>query len=299
MKKKKKRKTPLAFYAMLFLPTLLLIVYSYVPMGGIIIAFQNYKPLMGFFKSEFVGLENFRQVFQSSQFGRAMVNTVIIAFWKIVWGLIVPVVFALMLNELRSTLGKRVAQTIVYLPHFVSWVLMAGIITNLFSLKGTVNMILGFFGVEPIFFLGDNDWFRFTLIITDIWKNFGWGTIVYMAALTGIDMNLYEAVAIDGGGRWQQTLHVTLPGIASTVILMMTLSLGNVLNAGFDQVFNLMNDVTMKSGDILDTLVYRLGMEQMNYSRSTAVGLFKSVVGAVMIVLSHKLADKAAGYSIF
>ncbi|MBR2948289.1 MAG: sugar ABC transporter permease [Lachnospiraceae bacterium] len=284
---------------MLFLPTLLLIVYSYVPMGGIIIAFQNYKPLMGFFKSEFVGLENFRQVFQSSQFGRAMVNTVIIAFWKIVWGLIVPVVFALMLNELRSTLGKRVAQTVVYLPHFVSWVLMAGIITNLFSLKGTVNMILGFFGVEPIFFLGDNDWFRFTLIITDIWKNFGWGTIVYMAALTGIDMNLYEAVAIDGGGRWQQTLHVTLPGIASTVILMMTLSLGNVLNAGFDQVFNLMNDVTMKSGDILDTLVYRLGMEQMNYSRSTAVGLFKSVVGAVMIVLSHKLADKAAGYSIF
>jgi len=299
LKNKKKRKTPLAFYAMLFLPTLLLIVYSYVPMGGIIIAFQNYKPLMGFFKSEFVGLENFRQVFQSSQFGRAMVNTVIIAFWKIVWGLIVPVVFALMLNELRSTLGKRVAQTIVYLPHFVSWVLMAGIITNLFSLKGTVNMILGFFGVEPIFFLGDNDWFRFTLIITDIWKNFGWGTIVYMAALTGIDMNLYEAVAIDGGGRWQQTLHVTLPGIASTVILMMTLSLGNVLNAGFDQVFNLMNDVTMKSGDILDTLVYRLGMEQMNYSRSTAVGLFKSVVGAVMIVLSHKLADKAAGYSIF
>lgn len=299
MKNKKKRKTPLAFYSMLFLPTLLLIVYSYVPMGGIIIAFQNYKPLMGFFKSEFVGLENFRQVFQSSQFGRAMVNTVIIAFWKIVWGLIVPVVFALMLNELRSTLGKRVAQTIVYLPHFVSWVLMAGIITNLFSLKGTVNMILGFFGVEPIFFLGDNDWFRFTLIITDIWKNFGWGTIVYMAALTGIDMNLYEAVAIDGGGRWQQTLHVTLPGIASTVILMMTLSLGNVLNAGFDQVFNLMNDVTMKSGDILDTLVYRLGMEQMNYSRSTAVGLFKSVVGAVMIVLSHKLADKAAGYSIF
>ena len=299
MKNKKKRKTPLAFYAMLFLPTLLLFVYSYVPMGGIIIAFQNYKPLMGFLKSEFVGLENFRQVFQSSNFERAMINTVIIAFWKIVWGLIVPVVFALMLNELRSTLGKRVAQTVVYLPHFVSWVLMAGIITNLFSLKGTVNMILGFFGVEPIFFLGDNDWFRFTLIITDIWKNFGWGTIVYMAALTGIDMNLYEAVAIDGGGRWQQTLHVTLPGIASTVILMMTLSLGNVLNAGFDQVFNLMNDVTMKSGDILDTLVYRLGMEQMNYSRSTAVGLFKSVVGAVMIVLSHKLADKAAGYSIF
>ena len=211
----------------------------------------------------------------------------------------VPVTFALLLNEVRNTAYKRVAQTVVYLPHFISWVLMSGIIIDFLSATGAMNQLLGLFGMEPVLFLLDNKLFKPVLIVTDIWKSFGWGTIIYMAALTGVDPNLYEAAAIDGAGRWKQTLHVTFPGILSTVVLKMTLSLGDVLNAGFDQVYNLMSPVTMQSGDILDTLIYRLGMENANFGLSTAVGLFKSLVGAVFIIVSYKLAHRFTGYKIF
>ena len=215
------------------------------------------------------------------------------------FGLVVPVTFALLLNEVRNTAYKRVAQTVVYLPHFISWVLMSGIIIDFLSATGAMNQLLGLFGMEPVLFLLDNKLFKPVLIVTDIWKSFGWGTIIYMAALTGVDPNLYEAAAIDGAGRWKQTLHVTFPGILSTVVLKMTLSLGDVLNAGFDQVYNLMSPVTMQSGDILDTLIYRLGMENANFGLSTAVGLFKSLVGAVFIIVSYKLAHRLTGYKIF
>ena len=259
----------------------------------------DYKPALGFAGSRFVGLEHFRTLFNNPQFSQALENTVIIAFWKIVFGLVVPVTFALLLNEVRNTAYKRVAQTVVYLPHFISWVLMSGIIIDFLSATGAMNQLLGLFGMEPVLFLLDNKLFKPVLIVTDIWKSFGWGTIIYMAALTGVDPNLYEAAAIDGAGRWKQTLHVTFPGILSTVVLKMTLSLGDVLNAGFDQVYNLMSPVTMQSGDILDTLIYRLGMENANFGLSTAVGLFKSLVGAVFIIVSYKLAHRFTGYKIF
>ncbi len=294
-----KRKNCRSFYLMLLLPMIFVFIYSYIPMAGIVIGFMDYKPALGFSGSRFIGLEHFRTLFRNPQFSRALWNTVIIALWKIVFGLLVPIVFALLLNEIRNTLYKRVAQTVVYLPHFISWVLMSGIIIDFLSSSGTMNHILGRFGIGPILFLVDNKWFKPILIITDIWKSFGWGTIIYMAALTGIDMNLYEAAAIDGAGRWKQTLHVTLPGILSTVVLQMTLSLGNVLNAGFDQVYNLLSPVTLESGDILDTLIYRLGMENANFGLSTAAGLFKSMVGAVFIVVSYKLAHKFTGYKVF
>lgn len=188
----------------------------------------------------------------------------------------------------------------MYLPYFISWVLMAGIIIDIFSpTGGIVNKALGFFGIEPIYFLGDNKWARFTIILTEIWKNTGWGTIIYMAALTGIDLNLYEAAIIDGAGRWKQMLHVTLPGILPTIVLVGTLSLANVLNAGFDQIYNLMNGVTMESLDIIDTLVYRLGLGNGQFSISTAAGLFKSVISSIFIILSYRLADKFTGYKIF
>ena len=294
-----KKRSCRSFYLMLLLPVALVFVYSYIPMAGIVISFMDYKPALGFAGSRFIGLEHFRTLFNNPQFSQALENTVVIAFWKIVFGLVVPVTFALLLNEVRNTAYKRVAQTGVYLPHFISWVLMSGIIIDFLSATGAMNQLLGLFGMEPVLFLLDNKLFKPVLIVTDIWKSFGWGTIIYMAALTGVDPNLYEAAAIDGAGRWKQTLHVTFPGILSTVVLKMTLSLGDVLNAGFDQVYNLMSPVTMQSGDILDTLIYRLGMENANFGLSTAVGLFKSLVGAVFIIVSYKLAHRFTGYKIF
>ena len=294
-----KKRSCRSFYQMLLLPAVLVFVYSYIPMAGIVISFMDYKPALGFAGSRFIGLEHFRTLFNNPQFSQALENTVVIAFWKIVFGLVVPVTFALLLNEVRNTAYKRVAQTVVYLPHFISWVLMSGIIIDFLSATGAMNQLLGLFGMEPVLFLLDNKLFKPVLIVTDIWKSFGWGTIIYMAALTGVDPNLYEAAAIDGAGRWKQALHVTFPGILSTVVLKMTLSLGDVLNAGFDQVYNLMSPVTMQSGDILDTLIYRLGMENANFGLSTAVGLFKSLVGAVFIIVSYKLAHRFTGYKIF
>ncbi len=298
--KKKKKKKYLAFHLMLLLPVLFLVVYSYIPMGGFIIAFQDFKPIKGFLKSEWVGLDNFMTIFKNPFFGRALINTVIIAFWKIIFGQLVPLVFSILLNEVAHAGRKRVAQTIIYMPYFISWVLMSGIIIEIFSPSGgAVNRLLELVGIEPIFFLGSNAWFKPIIVATDVWKRFGWGTIIYMAALSGIDLNLYEAAMLDGAGRWKQTLHVTLPGIAPTVIMLLTLSFGDILNAGFDQVYNLMSGVTMEAGDILDTLVYRLGIEQGQYSISTAVGLFKSMVGMMFVLLSYKLAHKITGYRAF
>ena len=297
---KRKKGKYLSFHLMLLIPTALLVVYCYVPMAGIIIAFQNYKPALGFTGSKFTGLENFRVLFTNPGFMQALKNTVVIAFWKIITGLTVPVTFSLLLNEIRRSSIKRTAQTIIYMPYFISWVLMAGIIVDILSPEnGIVNRLLGLFGVEPVFFLGDNNWFKPVLVVTNVWKEFGWGTIIYMAALTGIDLNLYEAAAIDGAGRWKQTLHVTLPGIAPTIVLLTTLSLGNVLNAGFDQVYNLMSPITLESGDIIDTLIYRLGIKNAQFGIATAAGLFKSMISAFFIVTSYKLAYKFTGYRVF
>lgn len=296
----KKIKKELIFHLMLIPGVLITLIFSYLPMFGISMAFLKYKPALGFYQSEWIGLANFLDLFANVNFYRALRNTVIIAWIKIVAGLAAPVVLALMLNEIRHSWFKRISQTIVYFPHFISWILMSGMIVDIFAPNGgTVNIVLNAAGCESIFFLGDNDWARFTIIITDLWKNTGWGTIVFLAALTGIDMNLYEAAALDGAGRLKQVWYITLPGIMPTVVLVGTLSLGNVLNAGFDQIYNLMNGVTMETLDIIDTLVYRLGFENGGYSISTAAGLFKSVISSTFLVISYKLADKYAGYRIF
>lgn len=298
MFRKLKRNWP--FHLMLLPAVILLLVYCYVPMFGLVIAFQNYTPAKGFLGARFVGFENFRTLFGNPNFTIALKNTVIIAAWKIATGLAVPLIISLMLNEIRKTWFKRTAQTLVYLPYFVSWILMAGIITDIFSpTGGIINNLLGVFGLEPVFFLGDNRWTRFTIILTNIWKEAGWGTIIFMAALSGIDPNLYEAAVMDGAGHWKQTWHITLPGIIPTVILVATLSLGNVLNAGFDQIYNLMSPITMESLDIIDTLVYRIGMENAQFSLATAAGLFKSVISCFFLIVSYRMADKLAGYKIF
>ncbi|WNQ10889.1 ABC transporter permease subunit [Paenibacillus aurantius] len=293
-----RREIPL--HLMIFPGLLLILLYSYVPFFGLAMAFQKFLPARPFFDNPWVGLKHFQYVWDMPNSLRVLWNTVYIASLKIVAGQLVPIVVALLLNEVRKDWLKRGMQTLIYLPHFLSWIILGGILIDILSPSvGIVNQIVQFFGFEPIYFLGDNRWFPLTLVVTDVWKEFGFSTIVYLAALTSINPSLYEAAVIDGANRWKQTLYVTLPGILPIVILLATLSLGNVLNAGFDQVFNLYSPSVYQSGDIIDTLVFRTGLEQAQYSVATAIGLFKSIVSFVMISLSYVLAYRFANYRIF
>lgn len=297
-KSKWKRQWPL--YAMLVPAVILALVYSYIPLAGGMIAFQNFMPTKGWFGSEWVGFTHFQYVFELPDIGKVVRNTVVISLMKMVANLVVPIVFALLLNEIGNAFFKRSLQTLIYLPHFLSWVILGGILVDILSpSEGIVNQFLQWLGLNPIFFLGDNRWFPYILVITDTWKEFGFGTIIYLAALTGISPALYEAATIDGAGRFKQMLHVTLPGIVPIMVLMATLSLGNILNAGFDQVFNLYNPQVYESGDVLDTLVYRIGLEDAQYSVATAIGLIKSAVSFAFISVSYWLAYRLANYRIF
>lgn len=286
------------YHVMLIPAIILVIIFNYIPLYGLIIAFEKYNPAMGF-GSPWVGWSNFEYLFRQPNFVRTIWNTLYIAVMKIVGGIIVPVIFSLLLNEVRSTAVKRTYQTVIYMPNFLSWVILAGVMIDLLSADGIVNTMLGLVGVGPVSFLGDNNIFPWTMIISDIWKTFGFGTVVYLAALTGIDPGLYEAAIVDGAKRWKQTVYITLPMLVPTIILMTVLSLGNVLNAGFDQIYNLYSPMVYKSGDIIDTYVYRLGIVQAQYSVGTAVGMFKSVISGILIASSYILADKLAGYRVF
>ena len=219
---------------------------------------------------------------------------------KIVLGLVIPITVALMLNELQLTKVKRSIQTIIYFPHFLSWIIFGSIIMDLLSPQnGIINKLLNLLGHESIYFLGDNKYFQQTIIWTDVWKNFGYGTVVYMASITSIDPSLYEAAAIDGANRWKQTWHITLPGMRMIIVLMMVLSLGNVLNAGFDQVYNMYSPIVYETGDIIDTMVYRLGLENAKYGPAAAVSIFKSVVSMLFISVSYYVADRFFDYRLF
>ncbi|WP_442601274.1 ABC transporter permease [Paenibacillus sp. KN14-4R] len=286
---------------LMLLPGLtLVIIFSYIPMAGIMMAFQKYVPNKGLFGSPFIGLKNFQLLIEYPDIGRIFFNTVYIAVMKIVAGLFVPITIAILLNELRKEWVKRTFQTLVYLPHFLSWVLLSGILVDVLSpSSGIFNQVLNLFGIKPIFFLGDNDWFPYVMVISDVWKEFGFGTIVYLAALTSINPSLYEAAEIDGAGRFKQTLHVTLPGMLPIIILMFTLNIGNVLNAGFEQIFNLYSPPVYESADIIDTFVYRMGIQQAQFGFATAVGLLKSIISFIFISISYFLAYRLANYRIF
>ncbi|MBP3961856.1 ABC transporter permease [Paenibacillus lignilyticus] len=276
-----------------------LILFSYLPLYGILIAFKEFLPSKGIWASPWVGLKYFDFMMKLPDVWRVTNNTVYIAGLKILLGFPVPIIIALMLNEVRRSFFKKGVQTIIYLPHFLSWVILAGLILDVFSLTGIVNSFLGWFGIEPFYYLGDNRSFPWIIIATDIWKNFGWGTVIYLAALTGIDPALYESSVIDGANRWKQTLHITIPGIVPIIILTAILSLGNVLNAGFEQIFNLYNPLVMDRGDILDTYVYRVAFQETNWSLSTMVGLIKSVVNSVLIIAGYLLAYRITKYRVF
>ncbi len=292
-----KRDYPL--YLLMLPPVLILLVYCYIPMLGIVIAFMKYLPAKGFTGSKWVGLNNFRTLFNMPGFYQALGNTVRISVWKIALNIMVPVIFTLMLNEMMSSRLKKLVQTVVYLPHFVSWILLSGIFVKLLAADGVVNKALGLLGIQPIIFLGDNRWFRPTMVITAVWKEFGYGTIVYLAAVAGVNQDLYEAAQIDGAGRWGQMWHVTLPAIVPIIVLMTTLNIGSILSAGFDQVFNLLRPLVYESGDILDTLVYRIGFTSGQFGLSTAASLFKSLISLVLILFSYRAAYKLTGYKVF
>lgn len=293
-------KTQLVYHGLMLPACILLILFSYIPMFGIVMAFQNFTPAQGIFHSEFVGWDNFIRLFSMDNIQQVLFNTLYIAISKIVLDIVVPVGFALLLNEVKNRCFVKVVQTITYLPYFLSWVILAGVFVEILSPSGgLVNNILGIFGIEPIFFLGSKKWFPNVMIITDTWKNFGFSAIVYLAALTSVDQSLYEAARVDGASYIQQMFHITLPGIRSIVILMTVLSIGGVLDAGFDQIFNMYNPIVYETGDVLDTFVYRLGIKDMAFSLSTAVSLIKSVVSLILISVSYKLAERFAGYRIF
>ena len=287
------------FHLMLLPGMIMLFLFVFVPLFGSLMAFQNYVPAKGIFGSKWVGLDNFQFIFSLPDSRQVFVNTLVIAFAKLIFNIIVPVSFAILLNEITVGICKKFFQTVVYLPHFLSWVVLATVVTNMFSLSGPFNALVTAFGGEPVQFLADNNWFRQVIVATDVWKEFGYNSVVYLAALTGIDLGLYEAASIDGANRFEQTLHITLPSLMPTIILMTALNLGNILNAGFDQIFNLYNPIVYETGDIIDTYVYRIGMVERQYSIGTAVGLFKSVISFLLIMGANKGAKKLTGSGIF
>lgn len=291
----------LQLHLMLIPSLVILVIFCYVPMAGITIAFRKFNPALGLFgDSPWVGLDNFRHIFSLPSTRQVIVNTLILSVSKIVLGSLLAIVVALLLNECRHKLFKKVVQTTIYFPYFVSWVILAGMFFDVLSpTNGVVNRIITAFGGDPIYFLGDNNYFRQVLVGSDLWKNFGYNSIVYLAAITGIDPGLYEAAAIDGANRWKQILHVTLPGMRTIIILMAILNLGNLLNAGFDQVFNLYSTGVYQSGDIIDTLVYRMGIQQGQLAPSAAVGVLKSFVSLILISSAYYIADKKFDYKVF
>lgn len=286
-------------YFMLIPSALLLIFLNYYPLWGIGIAFVDYNPFRGLAGSPFVGLDNFVDVFNRPQTGTILRNTLFIAIMKLVLGQVVAVIFALLVYEVRFAIYRRAVQTLTTLPYFLSWVVLGGTFVTILSSTGPLNTTLTGMGLEPIGFLRDQGTFPWTLILTDVWKNFGFGAIIYLAALTQINPELYEAAAVDGAGRWARMRRITLPGIMPTIILMAALNLGNVLNAGFEQILVLYNPAVLATGDVLDTYIFRIGLQGFNYEIGTVVGLLKSVVGFVMILTSYWLAARFANYRIF
>ncbi len=282
-------------YYMLILPGILYyVIFHYIPMFGIIIAFKDISPfegVNGIISGDWVGFRHFIKFFNSMYFWNIIRNTLTISFYKLAFGFPAPIILALLLNEVKNKHFKKTVQTISYLPHFISMVVVAGLLTNVLSTQGgIVNEILKAFGKEPIFFLGDSRFFRSVLVSSGVWQGVGWGSIIYLAAITGIDTQLYEACIVDGGNKWRQIWHITLPGIRNVIILMLIMAIGGLLNAGFEQILLLYSPAVYDVSDIIDTYVYREGLINANYSFSTAIGLLKSVIAMALMMGSNYIA---------
>ncbi len=298
-RKKDVKKAKLTYHAMLAPGMIFLLVFSFAPMFGIIMAFQDFVPAKGFFGSEFVGLEHFNYMFNLPDIGKVFRNTIVIALGKIIFGSLLAIAFAILLNEIRLKLVKKSVQTIVYLPHFLSWVVLATVVVNLFSLDGTVNQILSSFGLDRINFLGSNTWFQPLLIGSDVWKEFGFNSVIYLAAIASVDPGLHEAASMDGANWWKRVWHITLPGMLPIILLLAILSLPSVLEGGFDQVYNLYSPMVYETGDTIDTYVYREGLVGRDYSFGAAVGLFRSVIGLILILSANNMAKRFTERKLF
>lgn len=274
-------------------------IFSYYPLYGITIAFKDYNIVQGISGSEWVGLKHFRNLFLSDKFPQLLENTLLISLYRLIFGFPVPILFAILLNEVRVMFFKRVIQTVTFFPHFLSWVVFAGIVINLVGPLGVINLFLTNLRLEPINILTNPDLFRSMLVVTGIAKEFGWGAIIYLAALSSIDPLLYEATRVDGGGKLRQIWHVTLPGLMPTITFLLILSLAGILDAGFDQVFMLYNGAVLGVADIIDTYVYRTGLMEARFDFATAVGLFKGVIGAILIIVANFIIRKTGERSLW
>nr|WP_246427932.1 ABC transporter permease subunit [Paenibacillus phyllosphaerae] len=260
-------------------------VFKYGPIYGLIIAFKDFRVIDGIWGSPWVGFKHFEALFQSADFYRLLKNTLLLNLMLLLFAFPAPIILALLLNELRSRVFQRFVQTTMYLPHFVSWVIMSGLVIYFLSpTTGVVADIAGWFGAKPVFFMGNKDYFRPIVVVSAILKDIGWGSIIYFAALSGIHPEQQESAIIDGANRWQRMFHINIPSIMPTVSIMFILSLGGFLSANFEQIINLLNPINYETGDVIDTYVYRVGLQQFQYSYTTAIGLFKSVVGLVLIL---------------
>lgn len=281
-------------YLLLLLPVIHYILFRYVPMVGIKIAFQKYN-LFSPEKSEWIGLENFRFTLGMKDFGLAMRNTLLLNFLDLIVGFPVPIILAIMLNEIKSRTIKRVSQTLLYLPHFLSWVIIGGMVLQIFApTTGVVNSLLMKVGLidKNIPFLTEGNHWRATYVLVGVWQSMGWGTILYLSAIAGINMELYESAKIDGAGKLQQIWHVTLPGIRSTIVILLILRVGQMINIGFDRPFIIGNSMVQEACDVISTFVYRTGIKNAQFARATAIGLFQSVIGLIMIITANTITRK-------
>ncbi|OCT13009.1 protein lplB [Paenibacillus pectinilyticus] len=287
-------------YLLLVPGILFLLLFKYAPMYGIVIAFQDFNIFDGFMGSKWVGLDQFEKLIHSEEFYQVFKNTLLISVYKIVLLFPIPIVIALFLNEVRKAIFKKTIQTIIFLPHFLSWVIISGLFINILSPSGgLVNNVIQWFGGTPISFFLDNHFFRSVVVFTAGWKESGWNAIIFIAAIAGIEQEQYEAASIDGAGRIRQMFHITLPGIVPTIVLILILRMGYLLEAGTEQILTMYNSVVYQSGDVIGTFVYRQGLGQQDYSFSTAVGLFNSLVGFILIVGGNELSKKLIKRSIW
>ena len=276
------------------------LVFKYAPMGGLVVAFQDYQPFLGIMNSPWVGFDHFVRLFTQGTFFMLLRNTMVLSLLLMLISFPVPIILALLLNELRGVVFKRTVQTVIYIPHFMSWVIVVSLFYVMLTTDGgAINKLIMSLGGEPIGFLTDPDWLRPMYVFQHIWRTAGWGTIVYLAALTAVDMSLYEAAEIDGANRWQQTWHITLPAIRPTIIVLFILSIGDFLELGFEHMFLLLNSMNREVGEIFDTFVYTIGIENGQLSFASAVGLFKGLVGLILVIGANSVAKRLGEEGVY